>query len=162
MKKIVIALFVALLLTLTSCTSIKLVGKVNMISNRNVESKADYVLIKNYMGASKKELKKSRAASIEDAIDQTVKNTAGGEFLKNVKIYLVNSSYFAVEGDVWGLSNNQNYRGWKVGDKVQWKSLGKVLTGIITDLKDATNASIKQDADGKIKDVPYDKLSKME
>ncbi len=163
MKNLVNVSIVSLLLTLSACTSVKLVGKVNMVSDRNIESKNEYVLLKNYMGASNKELKKSRSTSVEDAIDQTVRNTAGGEFLKNAKIYLVNGSYFAIEGDVWGIASNQNFRGWKVGDKVQWKAaLGKTATGIITELKDASNASVRQDADGKVKDVIYDKLSKIE
>lgn len=161
-RTIAIVFSTTTLFVLSGCMSVKLVGKVNMISERNVDSKADYVLVKNYMGANNKELKKSKAKTIEDAVDWTVKNTAGGEFLKNAKVYLVNGKYFAVEGDVWGLTANQNFRGWKVGDKVQWKVIGKTVTGVITDLKDANNASIKQDCDGKVKGVSYDKLSKIE
>lgn len=60
-----------------------------MISNRNVDSKMDYFLLKNYMGASNRNQKKRKRTTLEDAIDETVRNTSGGEFLKNVKVYLV-------------------------------------------------------------------------
>jgi len=170
-KKVTILLFVVALTTLSSC-AVKLVGKVNMISDRSIESNANYVMLRSGMGtvgnvsADKKkkrirEIKKNRAKTIEAAIDQTLKNTAGGEFIKNVTIYQ-KGKFFAVDGDVWGLTANSNIHGFMVGDKVQWKVIGKILTGIITDLKDAANASVKQDADGKVKNVPYEKLSKVE
>ena len=89
-------------LGMSSCMSTKEIGKLNMISNRNVDSKMDYVLIKNYAGSSKKELKRNKDVSIEKAIDKVVKATPGGEFLKNVRIYIVDGKYYAVEGDVWG------------------------------------------------------------
>lgn len=96
-------------LLLVSCSSsvvVNKLGKVNMLSNRNVDSKSDYVALRNYMGMSEKEIKQTKSTSIEDAIDVTVKNTPGGEFLKNVKMYQVirdQKYYYAVEGDVWGL-----------------------------------------------------------
>lgn len=89
-------------LFLSSCAGVKVtqIGKLNMISNRNVDSKSDYTLLKNYMGASNKEIKKAKATTLEDAIDETVRNTSGGEFLKNVKVYLVQSKknmYYALK-----------------------------------------------------------------
>lgn len=139
-----------------SCASIQQIGKVNMISNRNIDPKMDYSLISSYSGGSNRELRKSRALSIEDAIDQTVRKVAGGEFLMNVKIYIVNDKYYAVEGDVWGTSNI-SYRGFKVGDKV------------IVDNQVATIKSLKDDKtcfiekrNGAIEEVKYDKLSKVE
>jgi hypothetical protein len=100
MKKATMVLAIAAMLT--SCMSSKQIGKLNMISNRNVDSKMDYVLIKNYVGGSKKELKRYKGKTIEEAIDKVVKATPGGEFLKNVKLYVIDSKYYAVEGDVWG------------------------------------------------------------
>lgn len=85
-----------------SCMSVKQIGKLNMISNRNVDSKMEYANLKNYAGGSRKELKRLKAPTLEGAIDNVVKKVPGGEFLKNVKIYVINSKYFAVEGDVWG------------------------------------------------------------
>jgi hypothetical protein len=43
---------------LSSCFKVIQLGKLNMISNRNIESKADYVLLKNYAGGDIKEIKK--------------------------------------------------------------------------------------------------------
>lgn len=60
---------------LVSCATIKQIGSVNMISNRNVESSVNYVMLKSYMGASHKEVKNSKAETIQDAIDQVVKST---------------------------------------------------------------------------------------
>ncbi|MES2287600.1 MAG: hypothetical protein V4547_18035 [Bacteroidota bacterium] len=102
MKKIGVAVIVMLSMLITSCMSTKQIGKLNMISNRNVDSKMDYKLIKNYVGGSRKELRRYKGKSLEEAIDNVVKATPGGEFLKNVKIYIVNSKYYAVEGDIWG------------------------------------------------------------
>ncbi len=70
----------------------------------------------------KKEIKKTENTSLDSAIDHTVRNTPGGEFLKNVKFYLVikgSKRYYVSEGDVWGVKSQENFRGFKVGDKVQ-------------------------------------------
>jgi hypothetical protein len=49
-----------------SCNQVlvKQIGKINMISTRNVEFEHDYVLISSYAGGAQKELKKSTALSI--------------------------------------------------------------------------------------------------
>lgn len=100
MKKTIYILVAAVLMG--SCMNVKQIGKLNMISNRNIDSKMDYANLNNYAGGSKKELRKLKSKTLEGAIDNVVKKTTGGEFLKNVKIYVINSKYFAVEGDVWG------------------------------------------------------------
>lgn len=114
-----------------------------MISNRNVESKADYVLLKNYAGGDmreiKKALKKTKAVTLDQAVDETARNVAGGEFLKNVKVYGVKKKdkmYLFIEGDVWGLTDNISYRGFKIGDIVQWKDFTGTHKGKITGLTD--------------------------
>jgi hypothetical protein len=150
-----------------SCSSVgvKKIGEVNMISNRNIDSGANYKVLRNYMGMSDEEIERTESKSIHDAVDQTVKNTPGGEFLKNAKLYEVKKGdafYFAVEGDVWGLEENANYRGFRVGNKVQWKSLLSTNTGVITDLKDSKECTIKIDGSGKIEIVEYDELLKIE
>ncbi|TSA51758.1 MAG: hypothetical protein D4R43_00345, partial [Sphingobacteriales bacterium] len=147
-------------------TSVKQIGKVNMISNRNVDPNLKYQVITTYSGGSEKELKKSRALSIEDALDQTVKKVPGGEFIMNAKIYLVNSKYIAAEGDVWGNPSEQSYRGFKVGDKVTWKSKSiingpKYLTGVIYSLKDDKSCLIKVDNEiDKTIELSYDDITK--
>jgi len=157
MKKYALVVLVAMM---ASCMSVKQIGKVNMISNRNIESKADYVPIRNYMGGSKKELKRLKAASLEQAIDNVVRNTPGGEFLKNVKIYIINNKYFAVEGDIWGFEGNGNMKGFKVGDMVQWKDVGQTFTGTIVDLKNEKRATVK-DSGGKLREVKYSEMLKV-
>ena len=110
MKKQIIILSAATLVLLSSCSTIVDLGKLNMISDRNVDSKADYVLLKSYAGGSNKEvkkaLKKTKATTLDQAVDETVRNVAGGEFLKNVKVYGVKKKknmYLVVEGAVWGV-----------------------------------------------------------
>lgn len=142
---------------LTSCISTKQIGDLNMISTRNVETKTDYVLIRNYMGGTKKELKRSKAKDLKDAVNNLVKQTPGGEFVKNAKVYLVNGKYYAVEGDIWGVAQNINFRGFKVGDIVQYK--GNKYT--ITELKNDKVCTIKDDNE-KIREVSYDDLKRID
>ncbi len=158
-------LIISMLFSSCASTKITQIGKLNMISNRNVDSKTDYVLLKSYMGGTDKEIKKSEAKSIEDAIDETVKNTSGGEFLKNVKIYLVqykSESYYAVEGDIWGIKGQENFRGFTVGDLVQWKKgFGKIHKGKITGFIDSTECMVKEDGKEESKPISIDKITKV-
>ena len=154
-------LFCAVFLLSSCAVTIKQIGSVNMISSRNVESSTNYVLLRSYMGASQKELRKSKAETIQDAIEQVVKSTPGGEFLKNVKLYTTNKKYFAVEGDIWGIVTNANFRGFSVGDKVKWTKLFKDYTGTIVNLKDDKTCTIKKDSDQSITDVDYKYLTKI-
>jgi hypothetical protein len=151
------------LFILSSCISVKQVGKLNMISNRNIDSQLNYELLASYSGGSKKELKKSRAMTVEDALDKTVKRIPGGEFLMNAKMYTVtkfNKVYFAMEGDVWGTKSNVAYRGFKVGDKV---IIDGVLntTATIKALKDDKTCFIER-IGGIIEEIKYDRLTKAE
>lgn len=142
----------------SGCFSAKQIGKVNMISNRNIDSKGDYVAIKNYIGGSKKELKRLKAPTLEQAIDNVVRNVPGGEFIKNVKIYVVNGKYFAVEGDVWGFTSDANFKGFHVGDHVQWKDGGQTHKGTISDLTNDKECTIKEDVTGNLKVAKYSEL----
>ncbi len=129
--------------------------------------------ITTYSGASEKELKKSKALSIEDAVDKTVRKIPGGEFLMNVKIYSIihskDEQYFAVEGDVWG--KTATYRGFKIGDRVMWKnklapailkSKKNFLTGIVKGFRDDKTCLVKQDGKEVIIEILYDDLIKTE
>ncbi len=156
------------LILLSGCTDVKQIGKVNMISNRNVDPKQDYELLINYAGGSKKELKNSKAVTLEGAIDATVRKVPGGEFLTNTKIYMIKGKYIAVEGDVFGIKANTSYRGFKIGDKVTWKEKGLkntvksttgFVTGIITSLKDDKICLVKNNA-GETIEKKYDDISK--
>jgi hypothetical protein len=160
MKNIFIGFVATAFLASCGSTTLKQVGKVNMISNRNVDPKLDYSLLSSYSGGSQRELKKSKAITIEDAVDQTVRKVPGGEFLMNTKLYIINNKYFAIEGDVWGTKANITYRGFKVGDKVIVDGLlNSVAT--IKSLKDDKTCFIER-VNGLIEEVKYDKLSKAE
>lgn len=152
--------FLFLIIGISSCTSVKQIGKVNMISNRNIDPNLKYKLVSSYSGGSDSELKNSEAKNIEEAIDQTVRKIPGAEFLMNVKIYIIDERYYAVEGDAWGSSTDITYRGFKVGDKVSWKKWGDFNTGTITSLKDNKNCLIIADNDNKAIELSYDEIIK--
>ncbi len=168
MKKQIIILSAATLVLLSSCSTIVDLGKLNMISDRNVDSKADYVLLKSYAGGSNKEvkkaLKKTKATTLDQAVDETVRNVAGGEFLKNVKVYGVKKKknmYLVVEGDVWGVSDNVSFRGYKIGDKVQWKELTITKKGVITGLTDSEKCMVKEDGKENSQSLKYSSITKV-
>lgn len=144
-----------------SCTSVRQIGKVNMISNRNVDTGFEYKVISSYAGGSNTELKKSEATSIEDAIDQTVRNVPGGEFIMNAQIYVIKDKYFAVEGDVWGQKENANHLGFSIGDTVTWKEWGNYKTGTIKAFKDTEKCIIDKE-DGGTTEKKYSDLSRSE
>lgn len=96
-----------------------------MISARNVDSKTDYELLRYYAGGGENELKKTRWTSIDDAINQSVKNVPGGEFMKNVRLYQISAkdkNYWAAESDVWGIKlPDLDVNGFKVGERVYYR-----------------------------------------
>lgn len=175
MKKLSLFFIALLAITMTlttSCsTSIKQIGSVNMLSHRNVNPNLEYQPIATYSGGSPKEKKSTRAVTIEEAVDQTVKKVAGGEFLMNAKIYIVKTPryhkdlagnktnlFYFCEGDVWGNPANVSYRGFKVGDKVIVDgALNTIAT--IKSLKDDKTCFIER-VNGVIEEVRYDKISK--
>ena len=109
MKTKLFMIGILFMLMFSSCVAIKDIGNLTMVSTRNVETTKSYQSIKKYASLTKKELRKTRATSIQAAIDEVVRKVDGGEYLMNVKIYQVAKSngfavlyYYAVEGDVWG------------------------------------------------------------
>ena len=52
------------------------------------------LLLKKYVSLDKKEMKKTRAATIQEAIDEVVKKVDGGEYLMNVKIYQIGHYHY--------------------------------------------------------------------
>jgi hypothetical protein len=96
MKKIV---FIFLLsVSLSSCFN--RIGKLVIVSTRNMDSHVDYVLLsKEVKGTAK--VKNDDA--LETAIDRAVKQFPTGEFMKNVVIEVSgNGKKIRVIGDVWG------------------------------------------------------------
>lgn len=154
-------IFLVIAIFIISCTSVKEIGQVNMISNRNVSPKIDYDLKSSYAGNSNKELKKSKAESIQVAIDNTVKKIPGGEFLMNVHLYSIGGKYYAATGDVWGMKDNDAYRGFNVGDKVVFKKLGKYNHGVVSGIKSDKSILIDTE-DGKTINLKYDQVTRSE
>ena len=160
MKKSTLYGIITVFLALDSgCTSVKQIGEINMISERNVDSKGEYVLVKTYAGGGK-EIKKSKAKNVQQAVDQTVRNAPGGEFLKNAKIYIIDGKYLAVEGDVWGHGQG-NFKGFRVGDKVQWKSITGTHKGVIKGFINDQRCMVQEDGKASSSEEQYDKLRKV-
>ena len=115
MKTKIILVVFAFSVMLSSCVGIKNIGQLNMIATRNIETTTKYHLIQKYVTLDKKEMKKTRAESIQEAVDAIVKKVDGGEYLMNVKVYQIShyrygqgtAYYFAVEGDVWGTGSTK-------------------------------------------------------
>jgi hypothetical protein len=100
--KTLISLFLTSVL-LTSCAgTYQEIGSLSMLSDRKVDPTGRYQRLAEAAGSSKKQIKKTAALNIEDAIDQVLDAVPGGKYITNVKIYVVHGEYIAVSGDVWG------------------------------------------------------------
>lgn len=144
---------------------VKLVGNLNMVSTRNVNTDFKYEVLKTYAGGSKseiKEAKKMKIDNIDDAVNISIKKVPGGEFMMNVKIWVISDSYYYVEGDVWGRAST-GYRGFNVGDKVTYQSSfgTKYITATIKGFKDASIVIVTKE-NGKSEEKDIDELVKAE
>lgn len=85
-------------ITLTSCYT--RIGKMTVISTRNMDFTKEYVLLsKDVVGKAK--TKKNEA--LEVAVDKAVHQFPTGEFMKNCTVEVSNSGKkIRVVGDVWG------------------------------------------------------------
>jgi hypothetical protein len=135
--------FVSIMLLMSSC-AYQQIGDLTMISNRNVDSGQEYVLIqRNSKGVAK--MKSNNA--LELAVDAAAE-AYKGEYLMNVKVYVKNNGKkIKVEGDVWGMksipvhsessaqviveSSINNQIEFITGDAVVFKSFGKLMEGKI-------------------------------
>lgn len=96
MKRLIIVAIA--IVTLSGCY--RRIGDLNMVSNRNIDSNTEYVLIERGV-ESKSKTKKQDA--LEQAIDKAV-NKYEGEYLMNCRIYVKkNGRKIKVVGDVWGV-----------------------------------------------------------
>ena len=100
MKAIWIYLIIGTLFT--SCTAYNEVGRLNILSDRQVDANVKYQKLAIGAGSTKKEIKRSEALNVQQAIDRILDQVPGGAYLTNVKIYVVKGDYIAVTGDVWG------------------------------------------------------------
>lgn len=168
-KNVLWAVIFALPLILTGCGWTR-IGELTMISTRNVDSKADYKLIKKYaVGKAKSKDKQS----LKVAIENCVKTEKDGEFLKNVKVYIKNNGRkVKVEGDIWGLPTvEKNVETkvnavveFKVGDKVTFRNNGKIVEGTILGVNQNTCVVEHKNMLGKVtkSEIKYEELTKIE
>jgi len=163
------ALLFTMLFTSGCAPSVVKIGTLNMVSHRNVDPDLKYELVSSYAGGSKKELKKSRATTVEEALEQTVRKVPGGELMMNVKLYQISGKYFAIEGDVWGKKDNQQYRGFALGDRVVCRDRSiirnldlkrDIIYGEVTGMIDDKEVYVRLEDIDRIVKIPYDKIVK--
>lgn len=159
MKKIILILVVALFFV-NSC-KVQKIGSLNMISTKNIGNFSDYEQLASYARGNQLKITQSKAKTIQGALDQTVKEVPGGVFMMNASLYLVRGKYFAVEGDVWGIKQNADYKGFKVGDKVMWKTVTGYKRGVVEAIKDSENCVVIDEENQKRTTIKYVKLMRV-
>lgn len=152
MKKIILGLS---LISLTSCAN--RLGDLTMLSNRNVDSKVDYVCLSRDVQVK---VKTKKDDVLERAVDKATSSVEGGEYLMNVSIWVSPSGKkLKLKGDVYGIKSievpkENTSTDWKIGDKVQYKTPIGRKTGEIIDVSDPVEATVKLE-DGKSEKVKY-------
>jgi hypothetical protein len=157
-----------ILILLSSC-AYQRIGDLTMISNRNVDSGREYILIqRNVVGKAKMKRNDSLERAIDDATEKY-----NGEYLMNVKVYVKNNGKkIKVEGDVWGVKSTQGNDDtaetrmieFQPGDKVTFQNLGSLTEGVIIGTNDQGAIVEYNSLLGQIKtkDVPFAELTKIE
>lgn len=167
MKKNVIYFGLTLLL-MSSCTY-KRIGDLTMVSNRNIDSGKEYVLIQRNVEGKAKTKK-------NDALERAIEASTGvenGEYLMNVKIYVKsNGKKIKVKGDLWGLKSTKvNVESsvtkkieFNNGDTVTFQVSGKLREGKIIGING--NGAIIQYINvlnqTKTKEFSFEELTKIE
>lgn len=162
-------LFILGIIFLLSSCAYQRIGDLTMISNRNVDTGKEYVLIhRNAEGKAK--MKDNDA--LERAIDKATE-AYNGEYLMNVKVYVKdNGKKIKVEGDVWGLKStrvnvntsvSKNIE-FNTGDKVMFKSTGKLIEGKIIGINSNGAVIEYKNMLGKLskKEIPFENLTKID
>ena len=167
MKKIISILTLAVLIT--SCASYNRIGDLTMISNRNIDSSKEYVLIKrNVEGIAKAE----NNDALERAIDK-ITDENKGEYLMNIRVYVKsNGKKVKIRGDVWGLKSTKTNISssvtkkieFKTGDEVMFKKSGSLKKGKIIGINENGAIVEYKGVFGKItqKEVKFDNLTKID
>lgn len=160
MKRISILVSVAFVALISACGSIKEIGQVNMISNRNIDTDFEYERLGSYVELTKRQKKKSRNKNLAAAVNSTVQSLPGGEFIMNAKVYQINYKYFAIEGDVWG-KKSKEYRGYEIGDLVQWSTAFGKKQGRITGFANKEEFMVQEEGEDYSDKVKINKLNKV-
>ncbi len=151
-----------IIMMLNSCWT-KL-GDFTIISNRSValDGSTEYVELSRGVKAKGRQ-KKKQAGALDVAIENMLKATPGGEFVKNISVDITwGGNYVRVTGDVWGVKKadgeQTNVKGFQVGDRVQWgKKLGTILS-----LIDSSFALVQMDGDEAGTKVRYENLIRID
>ncbi|MEJ6777830.1 MAG: hypothetical protein QNK85_11015 [Crocinitomicaceae bacterium] len=160
------------IIILSSC-GYQRIGDLTMISNRNVDSGKEYIVLqRNGQGVAK--MKKDDA--LELAIDNATEKYEG-EYLMNVKVYVKgNGKKIKVEGDVYGLKSAATHTTvdvessvtkkieFETGDTVSFKNSGKFVEGRIVGINSDGALVEFNNIIGKLtkKEIPFDDLTKIE
>lgn len=165
-------LLIGLIITATNTgCKYQRIGDLTMISSRNIDTQTEYTLIQKYATGK---AKSSRGDALQQAIDNAVKISPTGEFLKNVRIYTrSNGKIIKVEGDIWGIPSleknititvNEKIE-FKAGDKVTFKNnLGKIMEGTIlgVNLTKAVVEYLDLIGNETMKEIEFEKLTKIQ
>jgi hypothetical protein len=145
---------------LTSCWT-KL-GDFTIISNRAIDSNTEYTELARTIKAKGKQ-KNKQAGALDDAIENLLKATPGGEYVKNAQVYITwGGKYVRVTADVWGVKKPDgeatNVKGFQVGDRVQFgKKLGTILS-----LIDSTFCLVQLDGDDAGTKLRYESIIRID
>lgn len=135
MNKLILGAIAITYFTFSSC-GYQRIGDLTMISNRNIDSSKEYVLLERNVEAKAK-VKKGDA--LERAVDQATE-VYQGEYLMNAKVYLKrNGKRIKVIGDVYGIratsleleSEAIKSISYETGDTVSFKLEDKLQEGLI-------------------------------
>ncbi len=163
MKSIIKLICITFLITSLSSCWTKL-GDFTVISNRSVttDGSTEYVELSRSIKAIGRQ-KKKQAGALDVAIENLLKATPGGEFVKNLEVMITwGGNYVKVTGDVWGLKKAEgektNVKGFQVSDRVQFgKKLGTILS-----LIDNTFCLVQLDGDEAGTKLRYENLIRID
>jgi|GEM_PF-4477780 len=153
----------ALALSLSGCWT--KIGDLSVMSNRLIDDKTEYVELARYIEGKGKQKKKS-TGSLENAIEDCIRQVPGGEFIKNTSIKVSgNGRRVRITGDVWGkkkegseVVQKENIKGYVVGDRVQ---AGRKM-GTVISLIDSKQCLVQFDGDAVGTKIEYERLVRID
>lgn len=153
----------AVALMLTSCATWQPMGRLNIVSSRNLDPSKSFHLIERDVEAIMKNQDGNGMPQLLDKICTDYR----GEFVSNAKVFVKsNGKKIKIVGDVWGDAvqnvNMTQKTHFDVGDAIYFKreSNGKWVAGTIKGL--TPTKVIVANQNGKVFEVPYEYVSKTE